>query len=141
MAAYRVFRTQRTQKAHERDSNVYNNQKIRSNLQMLTETAKNKVLRQEMELLRNINRTLQDQASLQIEKKNIHCLWELCVVDPKIEMREIEDRKDSLLQDSYKWLGHPTTYSPIDRPKRKSFNLLAIRLCGQLLSGVPAANC
>jgi len=65
---------------------------------MLTETAKNKVLRQEMELLRNINRTLQDQASLQIEKENIHCLRELCVVDPEIEMREIEDRKDSLLQ-------------------------------------------
>jgi NWD NACHT NTPase-like protein/NACHT domain-containing protein len=91
---------QDAERALERDSNVYNNQKILSNLQILAEIAKDK----EMELLRSINQTLQDQVSQQTENENIHCLRELYVVNPEIEMREIEDRKDPLFQDSYEWI-------------------------------------
>ena len=95
---------QGAEKALERDSKIYNNQKVRSTLQTLAETAKDR----EMELLQGINQTLQDQASQQmdimIREENRECLRALCVIDPEVEIREIEGRKDSLLQDSYGWI-------------------------------------
>ena len=95
---------QDAEQALERDLKSYDNQKILSTLQTIAETAKDR----EMELLRDINQTLQNQASQQTEimtrEENRQLLRELCVVDPEVEMREIEARKDLLFQDSYGWI-------------------------------------
>ncbi|KAN0075121.1 hypothetical protein V8E54_007732 [Elaphomyces granulatus] len=97
---------QRAEKAFELDSNVYNNQEIRSNLQELVKMAKDKEvkLRQELVLLRDINQALQDRVSQEKEKENKICLQELYLIDPGVEIEAIENRKDHLLRDSYGWI-------------------------------------
>ena len=96
---------QRAEKAFEPDLNVYNNQEIRSNLQELVKIAKDKEVKllQELALLRDINQALQDRVSQEKEKENNICLQELCVIDPRVEIEAIENRKDPLLRDSYDW--------------------------------------
>jgi hypothetical protein len=42
--------------------------------------------------------------NLQVSEKDQLCLRDLCLIDPKDEMKEIEARKDILLEDSYKWV-------------------------------------
>ncbi|KAN0080741.1 hypothetical protein V8E54_003945 [Elaphomyces granulatus] len=91
---------QRAEKAFELDSNAYNNQEIRSNLQELVKIAKDK----EVKLLRDINQALQDQVSQEKEKENKFCLQELYVIDPEVEIEAIENRKVLLLRDSYGWI-------------------------------------
>jgi N-terminal domain of NWD NACHT-NTPase/NACHT domain len=97
---------QRAEKAFELDSNVYNNQETRSNLQELVKIAKDKEvkLRQELVLLRDINQALQDRVSQEKEKENKICLQDLYVIDPRVEIEAIENRKDCLLRDSYRWI-------------------------------------
>ncbi|KAN0075094.1 hypothetical protein V8E54_007705 [Elaphomyces granulatus] len=97
---------QRAEEAFELDSNVYNNQEIRSNLQELVKIAKDKEakLRQELVLLRDINQALQERVSQEKEKENKICLQELYLIDPRVEIKAIENRKDPLLQDSYEWI-------------------------------------
>ncbi|KAN0072077.1 vegetative incompatibility protein HET-E-1, partial [Elaphomyces granulatus] len=77
---------QRAEKAFELDSNVYINQETRSNLQELVKIAKDK------------------------EKESKICLQELYVIDPKAEMKAIEERKDPLFRDSYRWILNSDQY-------------------------------
>ncbi|KAN0075156.1 hypothetical protein V8E54_007767 [Elaphomyces granulatus] len=103
---------QRAEKAFEQDSNVYINQETRSNLQELVKIAKDKEvkLRQELVLLRDINQALQDRVSQEKEKENKICLQELYVIDPEAEMKAIEERKDPLFRDSYRWILNSDQY-------------------------------
>ncbi|KAN0071270.1 WD40-repeat-containing domain protein [Elaphomyces granulatus] len=103
---------QRAEKAFELDSNVYINQETRSNLQELVKIAKDKEvkLRQELVLLRDINQALQDRVSQEKEKESKICLQELYVIDPKAEMKAIEERKDPLFRDSYRWILNSDQY-------------------------------
>ncbi|KAN0075115.1 WD40 repeat-like protein [Elaphomyces granulatus] len=87
---------QRAEEAFERDSNVY----IQSNLKELVKIANEK----EVKLLRDINQALQDRVSQETEKENKICLQDLYLIDPRVEIKAIENRKDPLFRDSYGWI-------------------------------------
>ena len=88
------------EKAVQQDSAEYNTQQIRSHLEQLVDIAKN----QETKLLQNIHQDLQDQASLQRQKRDEQCLWDLRLTDPNDDMKRIEESKDHLLEGSYVWV-------------------------------------
>lgn len=58
--------------------------------------------------LGNIQETLEEFVSLQrqmrLEDEDKKCLRDLRVVDPYVHMDEIEEKKDNLLGDAYKWI-------------------------------------
>src|SRR5882762_4136721 len=83
---------QRAEDIFERDSNVY--------LKELIKIANDK----EMKLLRDINQALQDRVSQEKEKENKDCLQGLYLIDPRVEIDAIENRKDILFRDSYRWI-------------------------------------
>ncbi|KAN0075631.1 WD40-repeat-containing domain protein [Elaphomyces granulatus] len=104
---------ERAEKIFEQDLNVYINQEIGSNLQELVKIAKGKEveLRQELVLLRDINQALQDRVSQENErvsqkkeKENKDCLQALYVIDPTVEIKAIENKKEPLLRDLYEWI-------------------------------------
>ncbi|KAN0075174.1 vegetative incompatibility protein HET-E-1 [Elaphomyces granulatus] len=103
---------QRAEEGFERDSNVYINQETRSNLQELVKIAKDKEvkLRQELVLLRDINQALQDRVSQEKEKETKDCLQGLYLIDPEAEIDAIENRKDHLFRDSYRWILNSDQY-------------------------------
>jgi hypothetical protein len=78
------------------DSHVYNDQQIISHHERDTE------------LLQDIHRSLQDQASLQRdireEAEDKTCMKDLRLTDPAADMERIENSKDLLLTDSYVWI-------------------------------------
>ena len=91
---------QDAENAVRQDSDVYNTQQIRSNLEQLVDIAKN----QETKLLQDIHRALHGQVSMQMEKEDKQCLKDLRVTDPSDDMTRIEGSKDRLLKDSYVWI-------------------------------------
>jgi hypothetical protein len=89
--------------AVQKDSKMYNSQQIRSHLEQLV-TLKD----QEMELMRDVRRTLQQQLLAQLEEKDQQCLRDLHLTDPRRDKERISATKGGLLKDSYKWiLNHP----------------------------------
>ena len=82
------------------DSDVYNNLQIKSHLEKLVDIAENK----ETKLLQDIYRALQEQRLEKMTEKEQRCLWDLRLIDPRDEIKKIEDRKDPLLKDSYAWI-------------------------------------
>ncbi|KAN0075185.1 hypothetical protein V8E54_007796 [Elaphomyces granulatus] len=104
---------ERAEKIFEQDLNVYINQEIGSNLQELVKIAKGKEveLRQELVFLRDLNQALQDRVtqekervSQKKEKENKDCLQALYVIDPTVEIKAIENKKEPLLRDLYEWI-------------------------------------
>jgi hypothetical protein len=83
---------------------MYNNQQITSHLGQLVHITKD----QEMELLRDIRRTLQKQLPGQMSREDRQCIQDLRLTDPRHDKVRIEQTKGGLLADSYKWiLDHP----------------------------------
>lgn len=87
-----------------RDSDAYNNQQITFHLGQLVHITKDR----EMELLRDIRRTLQKQLPGQMSREDRQCIQDLRLTDPRHDKVRIEQTKGGLLADSYKWiLDHP----------------------------------
>src|SRR5271156_51556 len=90
--------------AVQQDSKSYNDQQVRSHLEELVNIAKN----QEINLLRDIHRALQEQLLEQMSKEDRQCLQDLRLTDPRHEKVRIEQTKGGLLEGSYRWiLDHP----------------------------------
>jgi NWD NACHT NTPase-like protein len=98
---------QRAEKAFQPDLNVYINHEILSNLRKLVEIAKiaedKEAKLRELALLRDINQAIRDGVSQEKEKENNICLQKLYVIDPRAEIKAIENRKDPLLRDLCDW--------------------------------------
>ncbi|KAL7914489.1 WD40 repeat-like protein [Trichoderma velutinum] len=87
----------------QRDSDQYNKFHAKSALAQLTERAKSME-----DLLGNINQTLREfvilQKELKLDEIDRKCRWDLRVVDPRDDMKKIENKKDTLLTDAYEWV-------------------------------------
>ena len=92
-----------TEGAVQRDVEQYNTQQANIRLQKLNVTAS--ALESN---LQNIFAGLQDQKDHQTkrdeEDKDKQCLKDLRVTDPRMDKKEIEERKGGLLRDSYAWI-------------------------------------
>lgn len=89
--------------AVQRDVEQYNTLQANVRLQKLNITASG------MESsLQNISGVLQEQKEHQTkrdeEDKDIQCLKDLRVTDPRMDKKEIEEKKGGLLRDSYAWI-------------------------------------
>ncbi|PNP45936.1 hypothetical protein THARTR1_10878 [Trichoderma harzianum] len=87
----------------QKDSDQYNKFHAKSALAQLVERAKNME-----ELLGDIHRTLREfltlQKELQLDEIDRKCRWDLRVVDPRDDMKKIENKKDTLLPEAYEWV-------------------------------------
>lgn len=85
------------------DSDQYNKLHAKSALAQLVEHAKSME-----ELLGDINQTLREfltlQKELQLDEIDRKCRWDLRVVDPRDDMKKIENKKDILLPEAYEWV-------------------------------------
>ena len=70
------------------DSDVYNNMQIKSSLEKLP----------------SIYQVLQEQRLERMTEKDHQCIRDLRLIDPRDEIKKIEERKDHLLKDSYAWI-------------------------------------
>ncbi|KKF96783.1 Vegetative incompatibility protein HET-E-1 [Ceratocystis platani] len=91
----------------QRHIDQYNTQENRIRLQNLKDTAIS--LQQS---LQSIDQTMQNQLEQQAQRHeddhDKQCLSDFYLTDPRIDKKEIEDKKGGLLKDSYKWiLSHP----------------------------------
>ena len=82
------------------DHDVYNNLQIKSHLAKFVDLAENK----ETKLLHDIYQALQEQLLEQMTEKDQRCLWDFRLIDPRDEIKKIEDRKDPLFKGSYAWI-------------------------------------
>ncbi|KAL1897798.1 hypothetical protein Cpir12675_002225 [Ceratocystis pirilliformis] len=103
------------------DIEQYNNQESQVQLQKLDNTADalqqsfqsiSTAVKTQTEYLHDIHAAAQDQAEQQAkrheEDKDKQCLSELFVTDPRIDKKNIEEKKGGLLKASYQWiLEHP----------------------------------
>lgn len=87
----------------QKDSDQYNKLHAKSALAQLVERAKSME-----ELLGDIHRTLREfltfQKELQLDEIDRKCRWDLRVVDPRDDMKKIENKKDTLLLEAYEWV-------------------------------------
>lgn len=87
----------------QKDSDQYNKFHVKSALAQLVERAKSME-----ELLGDIHRTLREfltlQKELQLDEIDRKCRWDLRVVDPRDDMKKIENKKDILLPEAYEWV-------------------------------------
>jgi len=96
-----------------RDSEQYNKEHIKGLLERILITAKDQA-----ELQREIER----------EKEERECLRDLRGIDPRYEIQAIKDRKDALVDDSYKWVLATDEYkSFVDWENPKAPSLLWIK--------------
>jgi hypothetical protein len=96
--------------ALQKDSDQYSSQHAKSSLGRLVKLAEG------MEtLLGDVRRTLRDfivqQKDVQMDKEDTKCRRDLFVVDPQDDMETIEGRKDTLLDDAYKWILDTKEYA------------------------------
>ncbi|KAK0755967.1 LOW QUALITY PROTEIN: hypothetical protein N5P37_011520, partial [Trichoderma harzianum] len=86
----------------QKDSDQYNKLHAKSALAQLVERAKSME-----ELLGDIHQTLRKfltfQKELQLDEIDRKCCWDLRVVDPRDDMKKIENKKDALLPEAYEW--------------------------------------
>jgi hypothetical protein len=85
--------------AVRKDSDIYSSQQVRSHLEQLVHLED-----QEMELLRDVRQTLQQQLLTHMEEKDQQCLRDLHLTDPRRDKERISATKGGLLKDSYKWI-------------------------------------
>lgn len=82
-------------------------------------------------LLGNIHQTLQDFITQQKDNDrdnlDTECLRDLRVVDPEDDMKRIENRKDKLLEDAYKWILDTKEYAEFTNWSDKKPCLLWIK--------------
>ncbi|KAL6806188.1 WD40 repeat-like protein [Trichoderma sp. SZMC 28012] len=87
----------------QKDSDQYNKFHAKSALAQLVERAKSME-----ELLGDIHQTLREfltfQKELQLDEIDRKCRWDLRVVDPRDDMKKIENKKDTLLPEAYEWV-------------------------------------
>jgi hypothetical protein len=117
--------------ALKEDSEMYNNLHAKSLLGGLVARAEARET-----LLGDIRQTLRDHIALQkkmhMDDKDTECLRALRVVDPQYDMKEIENKKDKLLDDAYRWILGTKEYEAFtnwsdDEPDLPSCRLLWIR--------------
>ncbi|KAF5136431.1 Vegetative incompatibility protein HET-E-1 [Metarhizium anisopliae] len=98
----------------QKDSGQYNKLHAKSALTQLVERAKGME-----ELLGDICQTLREFLALQKELHLDHidrqCRCDLRVVDPKDDMKKIENKKDTLLPDAYEWVLSTEQYARFTR--------------------------
>ena len=96
--------------ALQKDSDKYNNQQAKSLLRRLVELGKER-----QSLLGDIRQALRDyiaqQKEMHMDDKDTECLRNLRVVDPRDDMKKIENNKDELLDDAYKWILRTREYA------------------------------
>ena len=90
---------QDAENAVRQDSEAYNTEQIKMDLEQLVGIAKKKETK-----LQNIHLVLQDQVSMQMEREDNQCLQHLRLTDPRDDMTRIEVTKGGLLEDSYVWI-------------------------------------
>lgn len=87
----------------QKDSHEYNSNEARSALAQLVKRAESME-----ESLGNINQTLREfltfQKELKLDELDRKCRWDLRVVDPRDDMKKIENNKDTLLPEAYEWV-------------------------------------
>ncbi|KAJ4864454.1 WD domain, g-beta repeat domain-containing protein [Trichoderma breve] len=87
----------------QKDSDQYNKFHAKSALAQLVERAKGME-----ELLGDIHQTLREfltlQKELRLDEIDRKCRWDLRVVDPRDDMKKIENKKDTLLPEAYEWV-------------------------------------
>ncbi|KAL6700276.1 WD40 repeat-like protein [Trichoderma pleuroticola] len=93
----------------QKDSDQYNKFHAKSALAQLVGRSKSME-----ELLGDIHRALREfltlQKELQLDEIERKCRWDLRVVDPRDDMKKIENKKDTLLPEAYEWIkGHAGT--------------------------------
>lgn len=102
--------------AVQRDMEQYNSEDSKMQLRKLNDAA-GAVERN----LQNIHEAMQDQTEQQAKRheddKDKQCLLDLRVTDPRTDKKEIEDKKGSLLKDSYKWILEHTDYQRFQSEK------------------------
>jgi hypothetical protein len=100
-----------------KDLEQYNNEHAKSSLRQLVEiTAK---------MPRDIRQVLQD---LHRDEEDTKCVQQLRVVDPRVDMKKIEDKKDKLLDDAYKWILGTEEYAALTNWSDDEPGLLPCRL-------------
>ncbi len=103
-----------------KDLEQYNNEHAKSSLGRLVElTAK---------MPGDLHQALQDVRS---EDEDTKCIQELRVVDPRDDMKKIQDKKDKLLDDAFKWILQTKEYAALtnwsdDKPGLSPCRLLWI---------------
>jgi hypothetical protein len=114
----------------QKDSDQYNKLHAKSALAQLVERAKSME-----ELLGDIHQTLRKfltfQKELQLDEIDRKCCWDLRVVDPRDDMKKIENKKDALLPEAYEWVLGTEQYARFmqwnDQPDHNSCQLLWIK--------------
>lgn len=116
--------------ALQMDSDQYSKLQAKSALMRLVEQADN------MEKsLGDIHQTLREfvslQRDLQLDDIDRQCRWDLRVVDPKDDVRKIENKKDILLSGAYEWVLDTEQYARLtqwnDGPDPHSCRLLWVK--------------
>ncbi|PHH51561.1 Vegetative incompatibility protein HET-E-1 [Ceratocystis fimbriata CBS 114723] len=105
------------------DIEQYNSQESQIQLQKLNDTADalqqglqsiTTAVKNQTECLHDIHAAAQDQAEQQAkrheEDKDKQCLSELYVTDPRIDKKDIEEKKGGLLKASYQWILEHTDF-------------------------------
>jgi hypothetical protein len=94
----------------QKDSDQYSNQHAKSLLRRLVELGDER-----KSLLKDIHQALRDYIALQkemhMDDTDTNCLQDLRVVDPRDDMKKIENKKDELLDDAYKWILRTREYA------------------------------
>lgn len=95
-----------------KDWDTYTQEDTKRTLHTLVQNA------EEMETrLGDIHHTIQDlidtQKSAHRDNEETNCRRALCVVDPQDDMKRIEDKKDELLDDAYKWILSTDEYTAL----------------------------
>jgi hypothetical protein len=113
--------------ALQKDSDQYNSQYAKSLLRRLVELGEER-----QSLLGDIRQALRDYIALQkqmhMDDTDTKCLQDLRVVDPRDDMKKIENKKDELLDDAYKWILRTREYAAFTNRSDDEPNLSPCRL-------------
>jgi hypothetical protein len=113
--------------ALQKDSDQYNNQHAKSLLRRLVELGEER-----QSLLGDIRQALRDYIALQkemhMDDTDTKCLQDLRVVDPRDDMKKIENKKDELLDDAYKWILRTREYAAFTNWSNDESDLSPCRL-------------
>ncbi|KKF97531.1 Vegetative incompatibility protein HET-E-1 [Ceratocystis platani] len=101
--AGQVISIKEAEKAVQHDIEQYNTQESQQQMQKLNDSTAAMQAN-----VANIHTAVQSlaeqQAKAREDDKNNECLQNLCVTDPRMDKKNIENKKGGLLKDSYKWI-------------------------------------
>ncbi|KKF97025.1 Vegetative incompatibility protein HET-E-1 [Ceratocystis platani] len=101
--AGQVNSIKKAEKAVQHDIEQYNTQESQQQMQKLNDSTAAMQAN-----VANIHTAVQSlaeqQAKAREDDKNNECLRDLCVTDPRMDKKNIENKKGGLLRDSYKWI-------------------------------------